>query len=134
MASTTVVIGDETLVVFGDEDELDSGEINPHDIDVDKITAEVIAFVVKDSTDQVIAIVSSEDRDNIMTHLVLIKESIGGTAHLYTNLISSMKSNYVGIAERNRHEFVFIKTHLEAYSKKYPGVLLSNGLKTDLIK
>jgi len=132
MASAPVVIRDQTVVALEDEDDFSSGEIDPDQIDVADITAAVIAFVVKEYSDQVI--VSSEDRDNIMHYLVLIKESMGGTAPLYTNLIASMKTNFVGIAERNQHEFVFIKAHLEAYSKKYPGMLISNGLKADLIK
>ena len=129
---TVAAVDGDVDMELGDEDECHFGIIVADDINVEQICAEVIAIVVQE--DSCNSLVQSEDNRSFMRRLVLIKESLGGTAELYSSMIETIKSNLLMGSEKLQKELEFIKLHVVAYLNENPGKLISIGLKNDLIK
>jgi len=126
------------LALFDERNEDDDQEMNvvdvlSSDIDVEIITRQMVAFVQKDSSSCAL-ILDSEDESNLMARLVRMNSSSGGTFELLGELVTSSKANVIGQIQRNRTENMFVQKHIEAWLKDQPGMLLSMGVRSDLIK
>jgi len=129
-----IKLGERNSLDNSDDDEVMTvGDVVSSDIDVQIITREMVAFVQKDSSCSGLILVS-EDESNLMDRLVRMGSESGGTAELLGELVSISKSDVVGAFQRNRTEFLFVQKHIEAFLKDQPGMLLSMGVRSDLIK